>query len=199
MINAYSSRVSLSKVTLESVYYYGPNINFQYLLFNGNQTDIAMSSNFVSGSMGSSQAWFGLDVSVSTPQSGDNTLFKLYQGQNGVYNFVAVVDVEWFVANSSSSVTPVGPPVELSNQPTDPGAPFTFKKRMALQGSVSNQGSQFTAQVQIAGPTPSSQQAPQQQQQQTPVVSSKPDDKPVSSGVSLIASWLVFFVMFVTL
>ncbi len=188
------------------MYYYGPNVNYQYLYYNTSLTNVAIANNFSTGSSGSSQAWFGLDISVSTPNSGDNsTLFKLYQGQNGVYNFVAIVDVEWFVTNGSSSVTPVAPVVPVG--PSTPSttsnstAPVAFKKRMVLAGSVSNQGSQFTAQVQIAGPTPSSVQPPQQQQL-TPVTSLKPDSNPVSASVSLSSSFFVlamtvFFGLFV--
>lgn len=124
------------------MYYYGPNVGFQYLFYDNNVTSAAQSNNFNWGSLGASQAWFSIDVSVSTPQSSDNTLFKLYQGQNAVYNFVAYVDVQ---SNGTN-------------------APTSFKKRMTVQSSGANQNSQFTAQVQIAGPTPSSQQPVQPEQ-----------------------------------
>ncbi len=212
--------MSLSHVTLDSVYFYGPNIDFDYLYFDHNATNLAVSNNFTKGSLGTNQAWFSVDVSVSTPQSGEDTLFKLYQGQNGVYNFVAVVDVEWYVANSPLSVTPMAPVMPFaapfaSTPQTSPtttpssspfastpqtpppfvptNEPFTFKKRMTLQGSVSNQGSQFTAQVQIAGPSPSSQQVPQQ----VPVVgvSTPPKSDQVSSSVQFACSLFVTFVI----
>jgi hypothetical protein len=179
LVNAFSPRVSLSQVSLVSIYYYGPNVNYQYLYYDTNVTDVAIANNFTTGSIGSAQAFFGLDISVSTPGSGDDSLFKLYQGQSGVYNFVVIVDVEWFVASAPlPAVAPVAP-----------NTPFAFKKRMALQGSVSNQGSQFTAQVQIAG---SDQQTPQQQQ---PPVTANPDSDPVSASISLSSSLFVVIIM----
>ncbi len=106
-------------------------------------------------------------------------------GQNGVYNFVAVVYVEYSVANNGSNL--IGPPTDPSI-PTEPpveqyNVPTSVKKRMVLQGSTANQGSQFAAQVQIAGPTPSVQQ-------QTPPVSD-----PVSSSALVAVSWMVVMVL----
>ncbi len=185
MINAYSSRVSLSNVTFDYVTYDGPNVGWNYLYYYQQPTGIALANNFTLGSRGNSQAWFSVDVAVSTTYENQNTLFKLNPGQNGVYNFVAVVYVEYSVANNGSNLIgpptdpsiPAEPPVEQYNVPTP------FKKRMVLQGSTTNQGSQFAAQVQIAGPTPSVQQ-------QTPTVSD-----PVSSSVSVVVSWMVVMVL----
>jgi hypothetical protein len=154
VVNAYSPRVTLSSITLNSVYYYGPNIGYQYLLIENNMSSLAASNNFAWGALDATRAWFSVDVSVSTPDSSEETLFKLNQGQSAWHSFVAIVDIEWIEFNGPTSAPqgPVGANEPMTqNTPSDP--PTSVKKRMALQGPVSNQGSQFSAIVQVAGPT----------------------------------------------
>ncbi len=142
MINAHSDEVDISSVTLNAIYYYGPNVPGQFLLTNDSVTYLGAVNNFTWGQRSSSQAWFSIDVTVSAPDSNEDTLFKLNKGEVGVYNFVAIVEVEW----TPESATPNALPTPVSSNSPNP-----FKKRMALQGTLSRQGSQFTSQVQIDG------------------------------------------------
>jgi hypothetical protein len=131
-IDASSSEATISQVTVTDVYYSGPNIPGRYLLSNGSASSLAEANNFQMGPRSSSQAWFSLDISVSAPNSADNTVFKLNNGQRGVYNFIAFADVEWQFADA------------------------TRTKRVVLQSSVAP-NTRFTAQVEI---TPPNDEAP---------------------------------------
>lgn len=129
MVNTVAERdVVISGVTLDSVYYSGPNVPGSFLLTNnGTVSSAAALSNFTWGQHSDSQAWFAFDVTVSRPDSNQNTLFKLNNDESGVYNLMAMVSVEWLENGAS------------------------VNKRMVLEGKSSfSQGSQFTAQVQIS-------------------------------------------------
>jgi len=166
-------------VTLDSVYYQGQNVPGHFLLANGSTMSYrAYHSNFTWGQHSNSQVWFSLSVTVSSPSENDDTLFKLYNGQDGIYSFLAVVDVEWVLVGSPST-GPVSPPFNSTSS-------FPFKKRMTLQGAATTQGSQFTTQVQIAGPAPLSQQS------QTPVVSSA-SSIALTSILYLVVNLVLFF------
>jgi hypothetical protein len=127
LINSYAGgQVDISSVTLDGVFYYGPNVPGNFLLTNDTVSELGSQNNFNWGQHSNSQAWFSLAVTVSKPDSNENTLFKLNNDESGVYNFMALVSVEW-IENGAS-----------------------VKKRVVLESKSFNQGSQFSAQVQIA-------------------------------------------------
>jgi hypothetical protein len=156
LINAYADReVIIAGVTLDGVYYYGPNVTGNFLLTNGTVSELGSQNNFNWGQHSNSQAWFSLAVTVSKPDSNENTLFKLNNDESGVYNFMALVSVEW-IENGAS-----------------------VKKRVALESKSFNQGSQFSAQVQIAN--------------------TKQDDAMSMSSIIAISSSILFASVFVSL
>jgi hypothetical protein len=135
LINMYSAEVDIARVTVDAIYYFGPNRPGQFLLSNGTTSSLGSSNNFAWGQYSNTQAWFSIDVTVSPVNSSANTLFKLNDGESGVYSFIAIVEVEW----RPDSATP-------ASSPSNP-----LKKRVALQGTLPRQGTQFSAQVQIGG------------------------------------------------
>eukprot|EP00029_Vermamoeba_vermiformis_P012604 TRINITY_DN746_c0_g1_i1.p1 TRINITY_DN746_c0_g1~~TRINITY_DN746_c0_g1_i1.p1 ORF type:complete len:921 (-),score=86.05 TRINITY_DN746_c0_g1_i1:34-2796(-) len=139
LINAYSAEVDIAKVSVDAIYFYGPNVPGHFLLNNGTISSLGALNNFTWGQYSSTQAWFSIDVTVSPPGSNENTLFKLNNGESGVYNFVAIVEVEW----TPDSTTPHALPTPVSS-PSN-----RVKKRVVLQGTLPRQGAQFSAQVQI--------------------------------------------------
>eukprot|EP00029_Vermamoeba_vermiformis_P007311 TRINITY_DN3128_c0_g1_i1.p1 TRINITY_DN3128_c0_g1~~TRINITY_DN3128_c0_g1_i1.p1 ORF type:complete len:1004 (+),score=133.59 TRINITY_DN3128_c0_g1_i1:37-3012(+) len=172
LVNTFSPQVVISRVTLDQVYYQGPNVQGHFLLTDGvNVSSRAANNNFTWGQLTSSQLWFSFDVTVSKLISSADTLFKIDNGQSGVYYFMAVVEVEWLLAGTPNANVPITLPIPSDNSTS----PYPFKKRMVLQGTAS-QGSQFTAELQIAGPDASTQPS-----------ATQPDNGSVSTGTVLTA------------
>lgn len=161
LVKTFSSEVTISRVTLAEVYFEGPNVPGHLLLTNGTTASSRAShNNFAWDQLTSSQLWFSFDVTVTKIGSSGDTMFKLNNGQRGVYSFTAVVDVEWMLDVGTPSI----------NLPSDNStSPYEFKKRMVLQGTVS-QGSHYAALVEIDNPASSSQPTGTQ------------PDEPVSAG-----------------
>ncbi len=149
LVNTNSPQVVISHVTLEQVYYQGPNIAGHFLLTNGgNVSSRAAHNNFTWGQLSSSQLWFSFDVTISKLASYEDTMFKLDNGQSGVYSFTAIVEVEWMLDGTPTANAPITLPSPLPSYNST--YPYQFKKRVALQGTLS-QGSQLNAEVQITG------------------------------------------------
>jgi hypothetical protein len=181
LVNTFSPQVVISRVTLDQVYYQGPYVQGHFLLTDGvNVSSRASHNNFTWGQLTSSQLWFSFDVTVSKLSTSDDTLFKINNGQSGVYSFMAVVEVEWLLPGTPTANVPITLPVPAPSY--NSASPYPFKKRMVLQGTAS-QGSQFTAQVQIAGPDTSVQPS------STQPSSTQPEDGSVSTGTVLTSAF----------